>query len=655
VRAAALTLCTLVGAGCLDFNGTLDRCRMGLSPCDDAGAATGGSGGAAGGGGAAEGGGAGGGATGGGATGGGVPSDGGDVCFNGFCWENPLPQGNDLSAVWGTAPNDVWVGGDGNTLLHFDGTGWRSFQYPTANDIGAAVWVLSEIDGDFYAGLGTDQLKQFHAGQWGGAPTGAPRSVQVLSGSSASDIWAGTSTGEIHHWDGAMWTEPVVSGQPIDAILADPSGGAWYEQGNPGGGTPFVLSHTQPAAALHSFPSPVIGMWLQDGGVLRAVLHDGSDVLVLPDGGIKMLEGLSFGVNGAHIRPDGLGLAVGDYENISVTDGGGWSPVTTLVPGDYDYLPVWGVWTSPTLTGSCAVGRAGLLLRYANNEFVPDTTGPVDPLFGIAQVGADLIAIGQRGYLEQRVSATRRWVTGPAPNPMGSQYALCASSDGGFVSGGVNGLVFFWGNVQVPPTLTSVQHPENVVGLACLPTGVTFAVTTDGLIFRSDDGQSWQPEAMTGGKLYKIAGWDDAHVWAGGDNTLWSRSADGGWTSSPLAASVFALRTDADAGRLWLGGGLATVNGDTEWIARLDPPVPGVVVTPVNGAHVSGDITDFASTGSDLWAGGYHGAVFHWSGTAWDFVETGSRKTVNAMLGVPGPGGGLWLVGDYGAVLRKSN
>ncbi len=36
----------------------------------------------------------------------------------GFCWENPLPQGNDLYRAWGRAKNDVWFVGDYGTLLH---------------------------------------------------------------------------------------------------------------------------------------------------------------------------------------------------------------------------------------------------------------------------------------------------------------------------------------------------------------------------------------------------------------------------------------------------------------------------------------------------------------------------------------------------------
>lgn len=42
------------------------------------------------------------------------------VCSSGnWCWYNPLPQGNNLRAIWGTASNDIWSAGDAGTLLHY--------------------------------------------------------------------------------------------------------------------------------------------------------------------------------------------------------------------------------------------------------------------------------------------------------------------------------------------------------------------------------------------------------------------------------------------------------------------------------------------------------------------------------------------------------
>ncbi|MFO0580102.1 MAG: hypothetical protein U1A78_39515 [Polyangia bacterium] len=68
-----------------------------------------------------------------------------------WCWDNPLPQGNHLRKVWGTAANNLWAIGDLGTILHWDGTAWTQSQSPVqsylygiwgraANDI----WIVGE-------------------------------------------------------------------------------------------------------------------------------------------------------------------------------------------------------------------------------------------------------------------------------------------------------------------------------------------------------------------------------------------------------------------------------------------------------------------------------------------------------------------------------
>src|SRR5262245_27276902 len=46
------------------------------------------------------------------------------LCRFGWCWRHPLPQGNTLNDVFGSAPNDVWAVGEVGTAIHFDGSEW---------------------------------------------------------------------------------------------------------------------------------------------------------------------------------------------------------------------------------------------------------------------------------------------------------------------------------------------------------------------------------------------------------------------------------------------------------------------------------------------------------------------------------------------------
>src|SRR5262249_34609125 len=90
-----------------------------------------------------------------------------------WCWENPLPQGNTLNAIWASSEDDIWAGGVHGTMLHWDGQAWSNQQ---SMDPALAI-----------------------SGFWGSAP---------------DDIWAvGTRSGRdfsfasvILHWDGVSWS-----------------------------------------------------------------------------------------------------------------------------------------------------------------------------------------------------------------------------------------------------------------------------------------------------------------------------------------------------------------------------------------------------------------------------------------------------------------
>src|SRR5215472_10187111 len=62
---------------------------------------------------------------------------------NGWCWVQPLPQGNDLHSVWGFGPDDVWAVGFGG-LVHCNGSAWSSWSAPVT--IGADIWGSSPND-----------------------------------------------------------------------------------------------------------------------------------------------------------------------------------------------------------------------------------------------------------------------------------------------------------------------------------------------------------------------------------------------------------------------------------------------------------------------------------------------------------------------------
>src|SRR5688572_7478809 len=69
----------------------------------------------------------------------GVPPGGPGCSVDGWCWVDPLPQGNPLRAVWGAAANDVWAVGDAGAIIHYDGSAWRAASSPVTANLNG-VW-----------------------------------------------------------------------------------------------------------------------------------------------------------------------------------------------------------------------------------------------------------------------------------------------------------------------------------------------------------------------------------------------------------------------------------------------------------------------------------------------------------------------------------
>jgi hypothetical protein len=62
---------------------------------------------------------------------------------DGWCWNAPFPQGNDLTAAWVTSPTDAWFAGQ-NVLLHFDGLRFAHANAPPS--FYRALWASSAND-----------------------------------------------------------------------------------------------------------------------------------------------------------------------------------------------------------------------------------------------------------------------------------------------------------------------------------------------------------------------------------------------------------------------------------------------------------------------------------------------------------------------------
>ena len=171
----------------------------------------------------------GGGGSAGGAGGGGEEADAGvDLCPpDGWCSESPADDGTRLTprhlrGVFAVSALDVWAVGDQGTALHYDGKAWASRPPPAADDL-FAVFGFGPNDVWACGGSGwptgpVGVVFHWDGARWSESLRGTQR-LEALWGAAPNDLWAVGTGGEQRHWDGAQWTAaPKVTAEAITAL-----------------------------------------------------------------------------------------------------------------------------------------------------------------------------------------------------------------------------------------------------------------------------------------------------------------------------------------------------------------------------------------------------------------------------------------------------
>ena len=161
-----------------------------------------------------------------------------------------------MRAVWANASNDVWAGGDGGVLLHYDGGGWSS------------------------------------------VASGTTASIADLSGYSANDIWAAAGS-VVLHWNGQSWTFsplPANSGS-AHAIWSVASDNVWAFGGQPVGseGTPPVAWHYDGSTwTTVAVPAPKVPCCTSPGALVAAWGSSASDIWAVGNGSALHYDGTTW-------------------------------------------------------------------------------------------------------------------------------------------------------------------------------------------------------------------------------------------------------------------------------------------------------------------------------------------------------------------------
>lgn len=173
--------------------------------------------------------------------------------WNGSTWAivSTPATGGQLSGVDGSASNNVWavgVGDTGSLTERWNGTAWSIVPSPTpAGSLGAALSAVKTFSTTNAWAVGTHStaaapssrtlVQQWNGTSWSvvSSPSPDPTAnfLSDVDGASANDVWAignvgedgygGTVAGLVLHWDGAAWTQVNVPGTVSDGTFNVPT------------------------------------------------------------------------------------------------------------------------------------------------------------------------------------------------------------------------------------------------------------------------------------------------------------------------------------------------------------------------------------------------------------------------------------------------
>lgn len=157
---------------------------------------------------------------------------------DGFCWERPLPQGNNLFKVWGTSGQDFWIVGDYGTVLHQSGALFTAVPSGTTAQLRAVwgsgrddVWAagLNTVvrwDGVRFQDAGGAALKDIYVQALWGLP--APRNPFSMAPDHPKVLWAaGIEAPQASIWRGQILRFQDGAWMRQDLPVATPLYGLW--------------------------------------------------------------------------------------------------------------------------------------------------------------------------------------------------------------------------------------------------------------------------------------------------------------------------------------------------------------------------------------------------------------------------------------------
>jgi hypothetical protein len=588
---------------------------------------------------------------------GGAPNVTGLCTKDGWCWTNPLPQGDVLRGVWPSSGSDVLFAGSG-IPLHFDGATFTRAN--GTNSAGGRLWgtsasnVWAPASIRVFGGAPAPAVAHWNGAAWSDValPSGNYARIAGVWGSGASDVVAAGDE-SIYRYDGATWSlvhkDPGVV-DAVDGVLS-----AIYQAAGGTGpndvwvvGAPDIVTHWDGA----SWTTTRTGL---TNNYLRSIYaFSKTDVWVVGD------------------YTPSLGAPI-----VAHWDGMSWTQATT--PLKYGASAVWGAAPNDVWV----VTESGEIAHYNGAAWSAVTSPTTEPLIEVrGRTASDVWAVGASGTMLHWDGAAwsdlRKGLHGffraVWSNKKGDTWAVGNEADG------FEGLIVHWDGATWKKAAIP-QGTEDFRAVFGFGTNDVWAAADIGGTLHFD-GNAWTSKGSPGG-FGAVSLWGAApnDLWAVGDLNLTSHWDGNTWTevANPLTGrhelhAVFGFASND----VWAVGDdfiedVALHWDGNAWTQVAMPP-------PFGGFANYRPSALWGAASNDLWATGLSGTL-HWNGAAWSVDATklsgesifgvsaseiyvGARRfddlsksteVGESLMGLHGAGNELWGVGAYGALLRKTH
>lgn len=556
-----------------------------------------------------------------------------------WCWENPLPHGHPLRAVWGTSADHLWAVGDQGTAWLWDGRAWTPQDVNGTKQDLYGVWGTSPSD-IWTVGLG-GVIFHYDGQSWKGAPSPA-------NGNALTSIWcagpqrcfAVGQNGTIVEYDGVQWT--LVTPAPASKYLF----GVWgrgssdvYAVGDFGTVLHRDAQKWSPAAGINATTTlySVHGLDEPDGDLWIAGLNN---IWYKPKGGASF-GSQSVSGNQRRVFATSKGVwAAGDGPLLR-WDGSTWVPELLKLPP----VVMYGIFglpgADPTLW---AVGQGGQILRRDQGQFTESAPASVGPKVYLSDVwpqsATDVWAAGSYGTILHRDG------NGWAPKRQGQKeegyskiWSAGPSSPVWFL-GPSTGRMLKWRDGQFEPAIMVAAATLNAIGGTA--DNNIWVVGASNTVLRFD-GQQWSPfmpapDAPGGTGAWNGVYASGRHVWLiGGGGHI--RHFDGSQWIAENQMGVDLMSISGYGDDIWAGATYRLLHRDPtqgKWSEAMALPGNGYslrLLGPRQGWMLS------------------TGGVYRFDGVTWIPEERGAGALLWGIGGLPD--GPTWAVGDVGTILAK--